>query len=165
MKTQTKNIVVLGGGYGGLMAALRLAGKTKRLDAEIILVNALDQFVERPRLHEQATGTIPKKWSISQHLKGTKVRFMQGWVTAIDPVSQRVSVQAAEGEQRLSYHYLVNALGSRVDRHASLGEGTLGLDAFRMIMRDSRLNDIPMILETPDESRWAEEIRLLKGMM
>ena len=56
-------------------------------------------------------------------------------------------------------------LGSRVDRHASLGEGTLGLDTFRMIMKDTRLNNIPMILETPDDSRWAEEIQLLKGMM
>jgi len=57
------------------------------------------------------------------------------------------------------------AQGSRVDRHASLGEGTLGLDAFRMFMEDPRFDNIPMILETPDDSRWAEEIRLLKGMM
>ena len=56
-------------------------------------------------------------------------------------------------------------LGSRVDRHAGLGEGTLGLDAFRMIMEDPRFDNIPMILETPDDSRWAEEIRLLKGMV
>ncbi len=55
-------------------------------------------------------------------------------------------------------------LGSRVDRHASLGEGTLGLETFRMIMRDSRFDNIPMILETPDETRWAGEIRLLMEM-
>jgi deoxyribonuclease IV len=57
------------------------------------------------------------------------------------------------------------ALGSRVDRHAGLGEGTLGLEPFRMIMEDPRFDNIPMILETPDENRWAEEIRLLKAMM
>jgi len=57
------------------------------------------------------------------------------------------------------------ALGSRVDRHESLGKGTLGLDAFRMIMNDYRFDGIPMILETPDDSRWAEEIRMLKGMI
>lgn len=56
-------------------------------------------------------------------------------------------------------------MGSRVDRHASLGEGTLGLEAFRMIMNDPRFEEIPMILETPDESRWAEEIRMLMEMM
>ncbi len=54
--------------------------------------------------------------------------------------------------------------GSRVDRHASLGEGTLGLKAFRMIMNDPRFYGIPMILETPDDTRWAEEIRLLEAM-
>lgn len=56
-------------------------------------------------------------------------------------------------------------LGSRVDRHASLGEGTLGLEAFRMIMNDPRLDSMPLILETPDNSRWAEEIRMLMGMV
>ena len=56
-------------------------------------------------------------------------------------------------------------MGSRVDRHESLGQGTLGLDAFRMIMNDRRFDGIPMILETPDDSRWAEEIRMLKGMI
>ena len=56
-------------------------------------------------------------------------------------------------------------MGSRVDRHESIGEGTLGLKAFRLIMADPRFDGIPMILETPDDSRWAEEIRLLMGMI
>jgi deoxyribonuclease-4 len=57
------------------------------------------------------------------------------------------------------------AMGSRVDRHEKIGEGTLGLEAFRRIMNDPRFDGIPMILETPDEKRWAEEIRLLMGMV
>ena len=52
-------------------------------------------------------------------------------------------------------------LGSHVDRHHSIGQGLLGLDFFRTFMRDERFNDIPLILETPDESLWAEEIALL----
>ncbi|QOP44337.1 deoxyribonuclease IV [Sulfurimonas sediminis] len=52
-------------------------------------------------------------------------------------------------------------LGSRVDRHHSLGKGEIGLDAFRFIMNDERMNDIPLILETIDETIWAEEIKLL----
>ncbi len=52
-------------------------------------------------------------------------------------------------------------LGSRVDRHHSLGEGKIGLDAFRFIMNDSRMDDIPLILETIDDSIWKEEIELL----
>jgi deoxyribonuclease-4 len=52
-------------------------------------------------------------------------------------------------------------LGSRVDRHHSLGEGKIGLDAFRFIMNDNRMDDIPLILETIDDSIWKEEIKLL----
>lgn len=52
-------------------------------------------------------------------------------------------------------------LGSKVDRHHSLGKGEIGLDAFRFIMNDSRMDNIPLVLETIDESIWAEEIELL----
>ena len=52
-------------------------------------------------------------------------------------------------------------LGSRIDRHTPLGEGQIGWDCFRFIARDSRFDDLPLILETPDESRWAEEIEIL----
>ena len=55
-------------------------------------------------------------------------------------------------------------LGSRVDRHHSLGKGKIGLDAFRFIMNDPRMNDIPLVLETIDDTIWAEEIALLYGM-
>ena len=54
-------------------------------------------------------------------------------------------------------------LGKRVDRHASLGEGELGLSAFRYIMGDARFDGIPMVLETPNDAIWAEEIALLKS--
>ena len=52
-------------------------------------------------------------------------------------------------------------LGSHVDRHHSLGKGEIGLDAFRFIMNDERMNDIPLVLETIDETIWKEEIALL----
>ena len=52
-------------------------------------------------------------------------------------------------------------LGSHVDRHHSLGKGEIGLDAFRFIMNDARMDDIPLILETIDETIWKEEIELL----
>lgn len=50
-------------------------------------------------------------------------------------------------------------LGSRVDRHHSLGEGEIGWNAFEYIMNDSRMNDIPLILETIDETIWNKEIK------
>jgi deoxyribonuclease-4 len=55
-------------------------------------------------------------------------------------------------------------LGSRVDRHAPIGQGTLGMAPFRFIMTDPRLEKLPMILETPDSDRWAQEIELLRGL-
>jgi deoxyribonuclease IV len=52
-------------------------------------------------------------------------------------------------------------LGSRVDRHHSLGEGEIGWNAFEYIMNDPRMDDIPLILETIDETIWNEEIKEL----
>ena len=54
-------------------------------------------------------------------------------------------------------------LGSRVDRHMPLGEGMIGMECFRYIARDHRFDGIPLILETPDETRWSEEIARLKA--
>lgn len=55
-------------------------------------------------------------------------------------------------------------LGSRIDRHASLRQGTLGEDFFRRLARDPRFDNMPIILETPDESLWPEEIAWLYSL-
>ncbi|MDE6446411.1 MAG: deoxyribonuclease IV [Alistipes sp.] len=55
-------------------------------------------------------------------------------------------------------------LGSRVDRHAPLGDGEIGWECFRYIARDVRFDGMPLILETPDESRWPAEIEALKRL-
>jgi len=54
------------------------------------------------------------------------------------------------------------ALGSRVDRHESLGDGEMGWEPFKLIMQDKRFDDIPLILETPNPGRWPEEIKKLR---
>ena len=54
-------------------------------------------------------------------------------------------------------------IGSRVDRHDSLGEGVIGKELFSRIMKDDRMNGIPLILETPNEEIWADEIAWLKN--
>jgi deoxyribonuclease-4 len=77
----------------------------------------------------------------------------------------------AEFEQIVGFKYLkgmhlndaMKPLGSRVDRHSPMGDGVLGIDVFRYVARDKRFDGIPLILETPDESRWAEEIARLKA--
>ena len=77
----------------------------------------------------------------------------------------------AEFERVVGFEYLrgmhlndaMKPLGSRVDRHAPLGDGEIGWECFRYILGDKRFDDIPLILETPDEARWATEIETLKG--
>ena len=74
-------------------------------------------------------------------------------------------------ESVIGLHYLkgmhlndaMHGAGSKKDRHAPLGRGTIGLDAFRAIAQDPRTDDIPLILETPEPERWSEEITLLKS--
>jgi deoxyribonuclease-4 len=56
-------------------------------------------------------------------------------------------------------------LGSRVDRHDQIGEGLLGEEVFRRIMNDPRFDNIPLILETPDEELWKKEILMLYGFI
>ena len=56
------------------------------------------------------------------------------------------------------------ALGTHVDRHDSIGEGLIGKVFFERLMQDSRFDNIPLILETPDESKWKEEIAWLRSM-
>jgi len=56
-------------------------------------------------------------------------------------------------------------LGSKVDRHESLGDGLIGWTPFELIMKDPRFDGIPLILETPNPDRWPEEIKNLKNLM
>ncbi|MCX6045212.1 MAG: FAD-dependent oxidoreductase [Chloroflexi bacterium] len=114
MKTNT-NIIILGAGFAGMMAALRLANRTRHQSVAITLVNASATFVERTRLHQNASGqTVPAK-SLRTMLQGTKVNFVQGKAMALDPVRRTVTVNASEGVQTLSYDKLIYALGSHTD--------------------------------------------------
>jgi deoxyribonuclease-4 len=56
-------------------------------------------------------------------------------------------------------------LASHVDRHDSIGKGLLGEDVFRMLMNDARFDNMPLILETPDESLWEAEIKNLYSLV
>ena len=77
-----------------------------------------------------------------------------------------------EFDETIGAHYLCavhlndtkKPFASRVDRHDSIGKGLLGMDFFQRFMRDPRFDNMPLILETPDESLWAEEIILLHSL-
>lgn len=78
----------------------------------------------------------------------------------------------AEFDRIVGFSYLrgmhlndaMRPLGSRIDRHSPLGDGEIGWECFNYIARDARFDNIPLILETPDEARWAEEISKLKAL-
>jgi len=55
--------------------------------------------------------------------------------------------------------------GSRVDRHENIGTGLLGEEVFSLVMNDDRFDDIPLILETPEESLWEQEIKTLYSLV
>ena len=77
----------------------------------------------------------------------------------------------AEFERIIGFKYLrgmhlndaMRPLGSRIDRHSPLGDGEIGWECFKYIAGDPRFDNIPLILETPDEERWAKEIELLNN--
>jgi deoxyribonuclease-4 len=57
------------------------------------------------------------------------------------------------------------SLGSRLDRHAAIGRGCLGIEVFRRIVNDARFDGIPMVLETPGGlDAWREELALLRSL-
>ena len=110
------HIVILGAGYAGLFAALRLANQTRRAPVEITLINATAHFVERIRLHQAIVGQPLKQHPIAGFLKGTGIRFIQAYVTTLSPESHSLTLQPTGGAtQTVTYDSLVYALGSRTN--------------------------------------------------
>lgn len=78
-----------------------------------------------------------------------------------------------EFEKEVGFQYLrgmhlndsKKELGTHVDRHDSIGKGFIGNAFFEKLMQDSRFDQMPLILETPDETKWPEEIAWLKSVM
>jgi deoxyribonuclease IV len=95
------------------------------------------------------------------YASGYDIKTEQGYADTVDQFDRIVGLSYLRG---IHLNDAKKDSGSRVDRHASLGKGTLGLEPFRWIMQDGRMNDIPIILETPDETLWPEEIALLKKL-
>jgi NADH:quinone reductase (non-electrogenic) len=142
---KARNVLVLGAGYAGLMAALRLSRRAGSR-ARVTVVNGSDDFVERIRLHQRGSGQELKVRSISKLLARRGARLQPGWVRAIDPERRTVEVDG----QRLGYDSLVIALGSRTDlggvpgaeehAHTLDGVGALRLsDALRRLAPGGRI--------------------------
>ncbi len=107
------NTIVIGAGYAGMLAALRLAGKTHQ--PNITLVNPSDTFVDRIRLHQLVAGKALPARSIPKMLRGTGIQFVQARVTAIDPNQREITLQRGSETRRMRYEALIYALGSAID--------------------------------------------------
>ncbi|MEZ4659827.1 MAG: FAD-dependent oxidoreductase [Caldilineaceae bacterium] len=108
-------VVVLGGGYAGMLAAIRLAGKVRQTNTQITLINGSAHFVERVRMHQLAANQTLKVRPIAQLLPKKNTNFCEGWVTRVDPQAQTVQVQTADGDRSIAYDYMIYAPGSATD--------------------------------------------------
>ncbi len=125
MNTQSPiKVVVLGGGYAGTLAALRLAGKNNAQSVEVTLINGVDHFVERIRHHQRASGQHQQRFAFDKMLAGSGVRFLQGWCTELVPATKKLVLQTATGSETVAYDYLIYALGSTVDKAGLAGVTT-----------------------------------------
>jgi len=108
------DVVILGAGYAGLMAALRL--RKKRGQLRVALVNASDQFLERVRLQESIVAPVePRIRSISAFLAGTNIEFLCGEVISMDADQRRVRIVSRGLELEIMFDEAIYALGSHVD--------------------------------------------------
>ncbi|MGQ5639603.1 MULTISPECIES: NAD(P)/FAD-dependent oxidoreductase [unclassified Streptomyces] len=120
-ETTPHRVLILGGGYAGMSAAVQLATRVKRReDVQVTLVNAQERFTERLRLHMTATGQRLDELSIPELLDGTGARFVRGWVTAVDADARTVRI---DDDRVLHYDTLVYGLGSVADTAAVPGVG------------------------------------------
>ena len=131
-------ILILGAGYTGMAATMGLAGRLKgRGDVHITLVNPQTRFTERLRLHQTASGQTLADLQIPEQLDGTRVDFVQGWVTGLDADARTVRIDDAS---ILRYDALIYALGSVADTTA-----VPGVDEFAYTLNS--LHDAALLAE------------------
>ncbi|MGY5309509.1 NAD(P)/FAD-dependent oxidoreductase [Nocardia gipuzkoensis] len=110
--TTAREIVVLGAGYTGMLAAIRLARNTRKLDVRITVVNPSVRFTERLRMHQVAAGQELANYDIPALLTGSGIDFHQATATAIDAEARLITL---DDGAILHYDNLVYALGSSTD--------------------------------------------------
>lgn len=90
---------------------------------------------------------------------GYEIRTEEGYRETMRELDNVVGLQYLKG---IHLNDSKKDLGTRVDRHDSIGEGFMGMTLFQLLLNDKRTDHLPIILETPDPSRWADEIALLR---
>ena len=93
---------------------------------------------------------------------GYDIKTTEGFIDTFDKFDKIIGFSYLRG---MHINDSKKDLASKVDRHDSIGKGLMGLTTFKMLMNDPRFDNIPMILETTDETIWAEEISYLYGLL
>ncbi|WP_407319466.1 FAD-dependent oxidoreductase [Isoptericola halotolerans] len=111
--TPSNHVLIVGAGFAGGMAAVRLAGRS-RGRVRITVVNPRPTFVNRLRLHQVATGRRVSAPGILRML-GSDVTFVEGWVTALDADAGRATVSGPDGSRTIGFDRVVLATGSTTE--------------------------------------------------
>jgi deoxyribonuclease IV len=93
---------------------------------------------------------------------GYDIKSPEGYAATFSLFDKTIGFKYLKG---MHFNDTKKELATRVDRHDNIGKGFLGEDSFRMLMNDSRLDNMPLILETPEESLWAAEIKSLYSLI
>ncbi|MDA3948249.1 MAG: deoxyribonuclease IV [Spirochaeta sp.] len=140
---------------GGVLVLENTAGQGSSMGARIGQLASIIEYVADPDRVAVCIDTC------HAFAAGYDIRDAAGWDALIQETIDTVGLDKLVA---LHLNDSTGTLGSNKDRHKPIGEGEIGMDGFRAIMEDTRLDGKPMILETPDTDRWAEEIALLKKM-
>jgi len=138
-------IVIIGGGFAGVWAALSAARQVDLSDVDInISVISPDDYITiRPRLYESSPETL--RAPLSQTLDPVSVNFIQGTVRAIDPSSQLVTFESSNGSKiTKAYDKLIVTVGSNMPilPIPGLEENGWNIDSFKSaVALDSHLNE------------------------
>jgi deoxyribonuclease-4 len=96
------------------------------------------------------------------YTSGYNIKSPEGYTETFNLFDKIIGFKYLRG---MHFNDTKKELATRVDRHDNIGKGFLGEDAFRMLMNDGRLDNMPLILETPEESLWEAEIKNLYSLI
>lgn len=152
----------------GIDTVLEAVDDPRDEPANLVLENTAGQGNNMGATFEQlariiAASTHPERLAVCidtchAFAAGFDIRTAAGWDALMADLDRIIGLDRLAG---VHLNDSLGELGSRKDRHRHIGEGEIGTAGFQAIMRDTRLDGLPLILETPEEERWAEEIALL----
>ncbi|AFZ55115.1 NAD(P)/FAD-dependent oxidoreductase [Cyanobacterium aponinum FACHB-4101] len=147
---KVNKIVILGGGFGGLYTAIKLAQfPWQESNPEIVLIDKNDRFLFSPLLYELITDEM-QSWEVApsyyELLSNTSIRFLQDTVTEIDDTARQISLK---NNGDLSYDYLVMALGGKTPVNQVSGASDFAIP-FRTLEDAYRVKEKLRVLENSD---------------